>query len=227
MAGELRVVPSPDTCSGKQGSAVFLAFSEIWVRRYVRSEIINRQVSPTRRNERDHLPGKGARHFQKHLKPGDGSDKRSMYFHFASHYGNHRQIFQSATGQLLPVRTTRDREVHVRPPRFADTLYLDLLDPERVRLLSARPERLRELVEAEPRSQRVVIDEIQRVPDLLMVVHSLIAARRGLTFILIGSSARKLRRTGLNLLGGRALYRTMHPFMAAELGRRFDLHRAL
>jgi len=111
--------------------------------------------------------------------------------------------------------------------RFPDALYLDLLDPERVRLLSARPERLRELVEAQAPSRRVVIDEIQRVPGLLMVVHSLIEAKRGLTFVLTGSSARKLRRTGVNLLGGRALYRTMHPFMAAELGRRFDLHRAL
>ncbi len=111
--------------------------------------------------------------------------------------------------------------------RFPDALYLDLLDPERVRFLSARPERLRELVEAETRLRWVVIDEIQRVPDLLMVVHSLIAAKRGRNFVLTGSSARKLRRTGVNLLGGRALYRTMHPFTAAELGGRFDLHRAL
>lgn len=111
--------------------------------------------------------------------------------------------------------------------RFAEAFVLDLLDPERVRSLSARPERLRELVEARPPSGTVVIDEVQRVPELLPVVHSLIEGGKGRTFVLTGSSARKLRRTGVNLLGGRAARREMHPFMAAELGNRFDLGTAL
>lgn len=72
----------------------------------------------------------------------------------------------------------------------------------------------------------VVIDEIQRLPDLLNEVHRLIEARR-LRFVLTGSSARKLRRRGVNLLAGRALTRFMHPLTATELGPDFDLRRVL
>jgi len=72
----------------------------------------------------------------------------------------------------------------------------------------------------------VVLDEIQRLPDLLNEVHRLIEARR-LRFVLTGSSARKLRRKGVNLLAGRALTRFMHPLTAMELGRDFDLRRGL
>lgn len=110
---------------------------------------------------------------------------------------------------------------------FPKALYIDLLDPERVRFLSAMPERLNEIVEAHRESRSIVIDEIQRIPELLMVIHGLIEARKGLTFVLTGSSARKLRRTGVNLLGGRALLHTLHPFMAAELGEHFDFTQAL
>ena len=110
---------------------------------------------------------------------------------------------------------------------FEDALLIDLLDPERVRLLSAAPERLKELVRAHPESSAVVIDEIQRVPELLSVVHSLMEENKSRTFVLTGSSARKLKRAGVDLLGGRALLRTMHPFMAAELGERFSFDEAL
>jgi predicted AAA+ superfamily ATPase len=90
----------------------------------------------------------------------------------------------------------------------------------------ARPERLRELVAAHERST-IVLDEVQRVPALLDVVHELIERRGRARFVMTGSSARKLRRAGVNLLAGRALHRSLHPFMAAELGARFDLDRAL
>jgi predicted AAA+ superfamily ATPase len=110
---------------------------------------------------------------------------------------------------------------------FPDALYIDLLDPERIRFFSAKPERLRELTDAQPVPCHVIIDEIQRVPELLPVIHSLIESKKGLAFVLTGSSARKLKRTGVDLLGGRALLRTMHPFMAAELGPRFDFDKAL
>ncbi len=72
----------------------------------------------------------------------------------------------------------------------------------------------------------VVIDEIQKMPSLLDEVHRLIEDK-GTKFLLTGSSARKLRKGGVNLLGGRARVRNLHPFSAAELGERFDLARAL
>lgn len=109
---------------------------------------------------------------------------------------------------------------------FPDALIVDLLRPATHRTLDSRPERLRELIAGRPRAEVVVIDEVQRVPEVLSVVHSLIEEHRGLRFVLTGSSARKLRRGGVDLLAGRALNRTLHPFMAAELPS-FDLGRAL
>ena len=72
-----------------------------------------------------------------------------------------------------------------------------------------------------------VVDEVQKVPELLSVVHSLIEEHLGIRFVLTGSSARKLKRTGADLLSGRALKKTMHPFMASELGDGFLLDDAL
>jgi predicted AAA+ superfamily ATPase len=83
------------------------------------------------------------------------------------------------------------------------------------------------MVEAHPNTATVIIDGIQRAPDLLAIVHKLIEDRPGRTFILTGSSARKLKKAGVDLLGGRALRRNMHPFMASELGPAFDLNEAL
>jgi predicted AAA+ superfamily ATPase len=110
---------------------------------------------------------------------------------------------------------------------FPEALRVDLLDPVRLREVSARPERLRELVAGQAEKKCVVIDEIQKCPALLEVVHSLIEADRERRFVLTGSSARKLRRQGVNLLGGRAVSLSLHPFMAAELGSRFRLEDAL
>jgi uncharacterized protein len=110
---------------------------------------------------------------------------------------------------------------------YPDALWVDLLRPETQRQLAARPERLRELVAGNPQAATVVVDEIQKVPTLLDVVHDLIERRAGPQFVLTGSSARKLRREGVDLLAGRAVLRSLHPFMAAELGDRFDLGSAL
>ena len=110
---------------------------------------------------------------------------------------------------------------------FKNALFIDLLDPERVRVLSAAPERLKELVNAHGKATDIIIDEIQRVPELLSVVHSLMEENKDRTFVLTGSSARKLKRAGVDLLGGRALLCTMHPFMAIELGRKFNFNEAL
>lgn len=95
-------------------------------------------------------------------------------------------------------------------------LVVNLLEPETYRTLSARPERLRELVLGHRTSSDVVVDEVQRVPELLNVVHDLIEGGPPKRYVLTGSSARKLRRGGVDLLAGRALMRTLHPFMAAE-----------
>jgi predicted AAA+ superfamily ATPase len=73
---------------------------------------------------------------------------------------------------------------------------------------------------------RIVIDEIQRVPELLNEVHRLIEAS-GHKFVLTGSSARKLRKKGYNLLAGRALTFFMHPLTGLELGRDFNLEKSL
>ena len=106
-------------------------------------------------------------------------------------------------------------------------LVVDLLKPEEYRRLSARPERLRALVRATAPGSDIVVDEIQRVPELLNVVHDLMETGNGRRFVLTGSSARKLRRGGVNLLAGRAVLRSMHPFMAGEMGAAFDLAASL
>ncbi len=110
---------------------------------------------------------------------------------------------------------------------FPDALYVDLLDPEVHRSLSARPERLRDRLAAHGRPATVIIDEIQKVPALLDLVHALLEEKTGLRFILTGSSARKLRRQGVDLLAGRAVLTSLHPFMAAELGEQFRIDDAL
>jgi predicted AAA+ superfamily ATPase len=110
---------------------------------------------------------------------------------------------------------------------YADALWIDLLRPEVHRQYAARPERLRELVAGNPERPVVIVDEVQKAPVLLDVVHDLIERRAGPQFILTGSSSRKLKREGVDLLAGRALLRSLHPFMAAELGDRFRLDSAL
>src|SRR5712691_595423 len=100
----------------------------------------------------------------------------------------------------------------------------DLLDGDVFLTLSHRPARLGE--ELSPADRLVVLDEIQKLPALLDEVHRLIE-KRGVRFVLTGSSARKLRRGGVNLLGGRAPSRTLHPFTYRELGGEFSLDRAL
>jgi predicted AAA+ superfamily ATPase len=99
----------------------------------------------------------------------------------------------------------------------------DLLDHSVYLALSQNPARIEQELTASDRV--VVIDEIQRLPELLNEVHRLIE-KTGRRFLLTGSSARKLRRGGVNLLGGRARTKFLHPLTYKELGDRFDLHRA-
>ena len=105
-----------------------------------------------------------------------------------------------------------------------DIRLYDLLDSSIYLALSQNPGRIAE--ELTPQDRIVVIDEIQRIPELLNEVHRLIE-ERGIRFLLTGSSARKLRRGGVNLLGGRARTKYLHPLTYKELGERFDLFRGI
>jgi len=105
-----------------------------------------------------------------------------------------------------------------------DARVYDLLDSGLYLTLSRDPGRLAQ--ELGPKDRVVVIDEIQRLPGLLNEVHRLIE-QRGIRFLLTGSSARKLRGGGVNLLGGRARTKYLHPLTFRELGKQFDLQRAM
>ena len=105
---------------------------------------------------------------------------------------------------------------------YPDSLRFDLLDPVQFRELSAHPELLIEVIRGNPEKNLVIIDEIQKLPEILDVVHKLIEDQKGIQFVLTGSSARKLKRKGVDLLAGRAVLKTFHPFMVSELGDYFD-----
>ena len=124
-----------------------------------------------------------------------------------------------------PRQTGKSMLIHQTLPK--DTPIYDLLD-HRVWLdLSANPTRMRQEIEAKNlRNALVVVDEIQKLPVLLDEIHLLIETRK-LRFLLTGSSARKLRRSGVNLLGGRARSRHLHPLSWKELGPQFVLLTAL
>lgn len=108
---------------------------------------------------------------------------------------------------------------------YPEALYIDLLDSRLYTSLLAAPHRLEDLIPSHF-AKWVVIDEVQRVPELLNTVHRLIENQE-LQFILTGSSARRLRGKGVNLLAGRAVTRSMHPLTAGELGPDFSLNASL
>ena len=107
-----------------------------------------------------------------------------------------------------------------------NAMAFDLLDERLFQDLLAEPALFAQAVEHLGPGSWVVVDEVQRLPTLLNEVHRAIEAKR-LRFALLGSSARKLKAAGVNLLAGRALKRTMFPLSPAELGRDFDLQRVL
>lgn len=112
--------------------------------------------------------------------------------------------------------------------RHKDACRIDLLDSDTYRTYVSRPEKIREVLAGLPPGQNtVVVDEVQKVPALLDEIHQAISQREKWRFILTGSSARKLKRQGADLLAGRAAVLTLHPFIGAELGEHFDLMTAL
>jgi predicted AAA+ superfamily ATPase len=107
---------------------------------------------------------------------------------------------------------------------FPEVQTYNLLESDVFLSLSRNPRLLRE--EVGKGTGLVVVDEIQKLPTLLDEIHLLIEEKGG-RFLLTGSSARKLRRGGVNLLGGRARSLNLHPFVRRELGGEFDLLRAV
>lgn len=115
-------------------------------------------------------------------------------------------------------------EQHFSPQ---DTLFVDLLDINLFDQLMLDPSRFESLITAPENAQkRVVVDEIQKFPRLLDVVHSYIQKKKR-QFILTGSSSRRLKQQGTNLLAGRAWVYHLFPFTSQELGEKFDLKQAL
>jgi predicted AAA+ superfamily ATPase len=110
--------------------------------------------------------------------------------------------------------------------QFPGAYMVDLLDESRFQALTANPSLLADELRALPAETVVVLDEVQRIPALLNEVHRAIeeSHRR---FVLIGSSARRLKTAGTNLLAGRASVRSMYPLLPMELGQDFDLTRVL
>jgi len=108
---------------------------------------------------------------------------------------------------------------------FPEAIYLDLLEAELYNDLLANPQRLENFIPKDFQNW-VIIDEIQKVPELLNEIHRLIETYK-YKFILTGSSARKLRERGHNLLAGRALSYSFYPLTAIELGKDFDLKHSL
>lgn len=111
-------------------------------------------------------------------------------------------------------------------PFLKKALFIDLLDQDMEDEFSLRPQLLFERCLALPQGSWVCIDEVQKIPELLDVVHSLIEKKK-LKFALTGSSSRKLKRKGANLLAGRALLNTLYPLSYAEMNMSFDLDFAL
>lgn len=106
---------------------------------------------------------------------------------------------------------------------FPESFYVNLLEANTFRLLSSKPESLRQSLK--PNEKIVVIDEVQKLPSILDEVHLLIERDKKLRFVLTGSSARKLRRRGVNLLAGRAWTEYLFPLTTQEVG--FDRLRDL
>lgn len=110
--------------------------------------------------------------------------------------------------------------------RFPEAHRVNLLDEGLYQRLLADPGLFADMLRPLPEGRWVVLDEVQRIPGLLNEVHRFIE-EKGLRFALLGSSARKLKTAGTNLLAGRALWKTMLPLVPEELGEDFDLERVL
>ena len=109
---------------------------------------------------------------------------------------------------------------------FKGTLWIDLLNYKQEKVFSKDPDRLSFLI-AGNQYKTVIIDEIQKIPKLLDVIHREMEVNKKIKFVMTGSSTRKLKRGQANLLAGRAVAYYLYPFSCFELGKNFHLNRAL
>ncbi|MBO4756673.1 MAG: ATP-binding protein, partial [Bacteroidales bacterium] len=109
--------------------------------------------------------------------------------------------------------------------RFPKAIYVDLLDPDTRKRFKRRAMDFYEMLVKYPPQTLVIVDEIQKLPELLDIVHKLMV-ENGLYFILSGSSARKIKKAGVNQLGGRANEEHLYPLVSAEIPD-YDFDRAI
>ena len=137
--------------------------------------------------------------------------------------------------RILEIDLPPDRSAFLWGPRktgkttllrqqLSGAFWIDLLNYDLFLTLSQRPTRLRQIIDAQT-AKTVVIDEVQKIPHLMDEIHWLIE-NRGIQFILSGSSARKFRRGGASLLGGRAWRFELYPLVSREL-HNLQLEKAL
>ena len=137
-----------------------------------------------------------------------------------------KQIFQGSGNESLFLWGARQTgKSTLLKENFSDSLWFDLLKTDIFERLQRNPAQLREIILADNRKTPVIIDEVQRIPELLNEIHWLIENNRT-RFILSGSSPRKILRSGANQLGGRALRYELLPLISQEIPD-FDLLRAI
>lgn len=140
----------------------------------------------------------------------------------------HRQLQLSDSNSffLFGARGTGKTTLLKDTPFLKDSLYIDLLNADQEEQYALRPTLLIEQAEALDEGQWIIIDEVQKLPKLLDHVHIMLT-KKDIRFALTGSSSRKLKRGGSNLLAGRAFNFSLYPFTSVELGGKFDLMEAL
>ena len=127
---------------------------------------------------------------------------------------------------LFGARGTGKSTLLKATPFLRSALYIDLLSQDEEEKYSLHKDLLLEQAQAMKKGQWITIDEVQKIPKLLDVVHKIIEEQQ-IHFALSGSSARKLKRGGANLLAGRAFVFSLFPMTCQEIGKEFNLDSAL
>ncbi len=112
---------------------------------------------------------------------------------------------------------------------YQNAVKIDLLDERKIFEFNAHPENLEKIVLAMKDGEHLILDEVQKAPNLLAKIHQMMESPEypRIIYVLTGSSARKLKRDGVDLLSGRAIIKNLYPFTAKELGGKFNLEERL